>query len=793
MLSINMNTMPLKNIVNQLIAIAFILFTVPQLHAEIIFKQGKELKIALDMSTPDQVVRTALEIFKKDYQTVFDTEILEGRQGTIRIGTLGISPSIQQHLSGLDIKTLQQHPEGFLIQVIKNQLIVFGSDKRGTAYGILELSRMIGVSPWEWWADARPLKRKKYTFDSDFKHIDYPSVAHRGIFLNDEDFALLPWSSLTHEPESKTGEIGPRTHERIFELLLRLRANTFWPAMHECTVAFYLTPKNKEIADKYGIYIGTSHCEPMMRNTNAEWKIAGNGTYDYVNNRDHVVKFWEERVKQLAGSDNIYTLGIRGVHDSKMLGANTLEEQYVALTNIIKDQRKLIADFVNPNVEKVSQVFIPYKEVLDVYKLGLEVPDDVTLVWCDDNYGYIRHFPTAEEQQRAGGSGMYYHASYWGRPHDYLWLSTNHPALVYSQMKTAYDKGVKNTWILNVGDIKPAEFTIEMFLDMAWNIDKIQDSKEGIYQYMNDWYSREFGKKIGSELTEIANEYYRLAYIRKPEFMGNTRTEEKDPYTKKVKDLAWSENEIRERIKDYDQLDRRVVKLTNKISPLQQSSWFQLVEYPVRASAAMNQKHLYAQLARHDKGAWEDSDLAFDKVESLTQQYDTITNGKWKRMMNHQPRNLEVFHRVPRENAPSKMKSATVYVAILDGTDYDYYTGELPKSYGLGYNSKAIHINDTTAVNYTVKTGNKDSLNIDFALAPNHPVNGDKLRFTVSINNNEEQIFEIQTVGRSEEWKENVLTNRTIRGLKFLNSTDKLHIKVRALDEGIVLDQILVY
>ncbi len=291
-----------------------------------------------------------------------------------------------------------------------------------------------------------------------FYSMQYPSVARRGIFINDEDWGLMPWSSQTYEPSGVAGRIGPKTHARIFELLLRLRANTYWPAMHNCSEAFYLTPGNKEVADRYGIFIGTSHCEPMMRNTNAEWKEYGEGDYNYLTNRKNVLEFWEERVKELSESDNIFTLGMRGVHDGHMEGAKNAEQQKEALSAIIKDQREMLAHDVNPDLDKIPQVFIPYKEVLDAYNLGLKVPDDVTLMWTDDNYGYIRHFPNPEEAARKGGNGIYYHVSYWGRPHDYLWLSTMHPAQVYSQMKMAYDKGIREMWILNVGDIKLGVF-----------------------------------------------------------------------------------------------------------------------------------------------------------------------------------------------------------------------------------------------------------------------------------------------------------------------------------------------
>lgn len=771
-----------------------VFFAITPASSKVILRNGEDLKISLRNEKPEPVVQTAIDIFSKDFQAVFNSQVVFDEDGEILIGTIGMNSGLENLIDPKDLNELKNHPEAFLIKELKGKLVVLGVDKRGTAYGILELSRLIGVSPWEWWADASIVSKKQYVFASSYHRLDYPSVAHRGIFLNDEDFGLLPWSYLTNETNSAKGEIGPQTHERIFELLLRLRANTFWPAMHENTGAFYLTNGNKEMADKYGIYIGTSHCEPMMRNTNAEWKLAGEGIYDYVNNRDNVLKFWEERVKALSNSDNIYTLGIRGVHDSKMLGANTLVEQQVAINNIIQDQRQMIKDLVNPNVERVSQVFIPYKEVLDVYKLGLDIPDDVTLIWCDDNYGYIRHFPDDIEKNRVGGNGIYYHASYWGRPHDYLWLSTNHPALTYTQMKEAYNRGARDIWILNVGDIKPAEFNIELFLDLAWSIDKIENSRSGLDNYLLEWYSREFGNSISKDLVSIMNEYYRLAYIRKPEFMANTRTEEKDLVYKKVKDLPWSEREIRQRIKEYNDIEQKVIKLSSKISNAKKSSWFQLVEYPVLGSSFMNKKHLYAQLARHGKADWEQSDAAWQEIVSLTNHYDTLSDGKWNRMMNYKPRDLEVFRQVPRESASQPLKQDLVNQSTINGTSYRAFRGTKPKEYGLGYANGAIHLSKGSEVEYKVLLSKVDTvMNIDFALAPNHPIEGDMLRFGVTINGGTEQVISIRSEGRSEEWKENVLNNRTIRKLVVPVYSKNNIIKVRALDEGIVLDQLMVY
>lgn len=793
-----------RNMRNFVTGILFALAFISCSSTDVVFRSPHHLSVSI---SPDEteVVKTALDIFAGDYQKVFGGNIVQNENAQLIVGTLGHHSKAEKATDRKTIEDLRAHEEAFAIRVKDSKVYVLGSDKRGTAYGILELSRLIGVSPWEWWADSPVEKKKKVTLKDGFHLMEYPSVARRGIFLNDEDWGLMPWSYQTNEPSDVKGQIGPKTHARIFELLLRLRANTFWPAMHDCSVAFYLTPGNKEMADKYGIFVGTSHCEPMVRNTNAEWKpwsaltnpgsdASPAGIYDYVNNRENVLKFWEERVKELTGSDNIYTLGIRGVHDSKMLGAHTLQEQKEAIANVLKDQRNMIAQYINPNIEEVSQVFIPYKEVLDVYHIGLEVPEDVTLMWCDDNYGYIRHFPTPEEAARKGGNGVYYHASYWGRPHDYLWLATNHPAQVYTQMKLAYEKGAKNIWILNVGDIKPAEYLIELFLDMAWNIDAIGNSKHGLNPHLQHWLKREFGSKNAKELLSVMNEYYRLAYIRKPEFMGNTRTEEKDPAYKIVTDLPWSEEEIRQRLAEYKVIEDQVKTLSASISPEKRNAWFQLIEYPVRGASEMNKKHLYGQLARHGKESWALSDAAYDEIISLTEQYNRMANGKWRYIMDAHPRKLPVFDRVPQTTSttPPAQKATPLY--LFNGTAYTAHKGDAPLAHGLGYQREAISLPHHSTASYPFKTTGADSIRIEMALAPNHPVNGNSIRYAIAIDDEEPQIVDYRTEGRSEEWKENVLRNQAIRlTVHAIKQPGEHLLHITALDEGVILDQIKLY
>ena len=756
---------------------------------EFILQSGQTVTIAC-CNSEKLVVRTSLEMLGRDIRTVLSaTTELNDKVGAIVVGTVGQSNLINE--TGIDLSALKNKKQAFLLTVSQDgKLVVACSDSHGTAYGILEISRLLGVSPWEWWADVTPEKRETFRLSSKFRELQSPSVEYRGIFINDEDWGLMPWGNQTYEPSDVKGEIGPRTNERIFELLLRLRANTYWPAMHECTLPFFLTKGNREMAKKYGIFVGASHCEPMACNAAGEWSRRGKGVYDYVNNSPAVYKFWEDRVKEVAGQEILYTLGMRGVHDGKMQGAKTVEEQKAVLDRVPADQRGLLEKYVNKEVTQVPQVFIPYKEVLDIYHAGLQVPEDVTLMWCDDNYGYIRHFPTAVERARKGGNGVYYHVSYWGRPHDYLWLGTMSPSLIYQQMKLAYDQGIQKMWILNVGDIKPAEYQIELFMDMAWNLDKV--SSEGVTVHLKHWLERELGTSCAKAVLPVMQEHYRLAHIRKPEFMGNTREEENNPIYRVVKDLPWSEREINERLNAYDELSETVEKAASKVPVDRQSAYFELVKYPVQAAAQMNRKLLYAQLARHDKVDWEKSDAAYDSIAALTQHYNSLENGKWNRMMDFKPRKLPVFNRVERKAAAAPMIADRKAACQWNGADAK--KGNAVVCEGLGYEGKAAEIRKGDALTFYFGNLKTDLLEVDIRLLPNHPVQGDKLRISVSLDGAEPEVIAYETEGRSEEWKENVLRNQAIRKIVLPVSGKKSHqLVIKALDEGVILDQIMLY
>ena len=560
----------------------------------------------------------------------------------------------------------------------------------------------------------------------------------------------------------------------------------------------------------------------MASSTAGEWPARGKGQYDFVHNKENVLQFWEDRVKEVANQPILYTIGMRGVHDGAMQGAKTVKEQKTVLDSVLKAQRALLGKYVDKDVTQVPQLFVPYKEVLDVYHADLQVPEDVCLVWCDDNYGMVRHFPTAEERARKGGNGIYYHVSYWGRPHDYLWLGTFSPSLMYQQMSMAWHKGIQKFWILNVGDIKPAEYQIELFLDMAWNMNSIYpgDCADKDLQSNNDWlaqhemnfWTREFGKKMAEKMWPVMLESYRLAYIRKPEFLGNTRCEERDKKYSIISDLPWSEEYINNRLADYKKLadeSEKIEKMLNKaiakgnLPKERKDEFYQLFKYPVQAAAQMNNKILYGQLARHGKetskdggvGYWAKSDAAYDSIVNLTRIYNQgyYNHGKWNRIMDFEPRKQPVFRRVPHTEATQPMVKDPEYLAKWNATDAT--VGKPIAWYGLGYEGKAAGMGKNQEIGFAFE-GKKvkgDSVTIEVRWVPTHPVDN-KLRFALSLDGGNPVVKEYQTKGRSEQWKVNTLQCQARVRIQLPITKRKKHLlSIKALDDGMVLDQVYLY
>ena len=670
--------------------------------------------------------------------------------------------------------------DGFRIYVKGEQIIVEGNNGRGMAYGLLELSRMAGVSPWVWWGDVTPEKKDCLVIDGDFTTEQQPSVEYRGIFLNDEDWSLRPWSYKTYEP-GIVGQIGPKTYKKIFQLLLRLRANAVWPAMHEGTIAFFKMPDAKAMADSCGIVIGTSHCEPLLRNNVGEWNTKERGAFNYRTNREAVQNYWIERLQEVKKSnDNMFTIGMRGIHDSSMEGYKTEQEKFDGLQQVINDQQELLRKYIG-DPSKQMQVFVPYKEVLQLYEKGLQVPDYVTLMWCDDNYGYMTRLSNAEEQQRRGGGGVYYHLSYWGRPHDYLWLTTTQPGLIYNEMRQAYDHNCRKLWIANVHDPKVAGYDLELFLDMAWNIDCV--SGETISDHYKAWLCRQFGKEAGERLFPAMHEFYRLCGIRRPEFMGWTQVElDKKMYPRglsPVTEVPLTVQEAAIRMADFERIKLAVLECRSLVRRVLQNAFFAAIEYPVSAAAAMNRKILSDST---------DSHRAYEEIQSLTRQYNELRGGKWRGLMDAAPRRLPVY-----EDVHGHLTGIRTYTAdTINACDYAEASGEVRTIQMLGHSMKAISMQKGGIATYRFNVEETGHYIIRTALVPTHPSDDGDLRFSVNVDTQEPTTYSLKEPFRSERWKLNVLSGQAVRDTEIHLSKGCHEITIRALDDHIVIDQIII-
>jgi hypothetical protein len=405
------------------------------------------------------------------------------------------------------------------------------------------------------------------------------------------------------------------------------------------------------MADRYAILVGTSHAEPMLRNNVDEWKEPTMGPFDYFQNQPAVYRYWEQRVQEAAGLEAIYSLGMRGVHDSGMLGAKTPAEAAQMLGRVLADQRGLLRRYVAPDVATVPQVFTAYKEVLDVYDAGLKLPDDVTLVWPDDNYGYLSRLSNAAEQVRPGGSGVYYHASYWGRPHDYLWLSSTHPALIREEMMKAHALKTDRLWVLNVGDIKPLEYNVQLFLDMAYAAEPFAQPAAGP-AHLQQWLQEAFGAAPAAALRALLWEYYDLAFERRPEFMGWSQTEPTTPTHRTAYNHFYYGDEAQRRLDRYACLVEQAKELRATIAPDRAAAFYELVYYPVVCAALMNQKFLYQdksyRYARQNRACAADyaqwAQQAYAGIVEETAYYNhQLASGKWQGMMSMHPRDLPAY------------------------------------------------------------------------------------------------------------------------------------------------------
>ncbi len=545
------------------------------------------------------------------------------------IGAVGASRPIDALIrtGKLNVAAIKDQWEAYTIAVINDPfpnvnraLVIAGADRRGAAYGVFTLSESIGVSPWYYWADVPTAHQNQLHIVDETIVQGAPSVKYRGIFINDEDWGMHPWAA--RQIDTDIRDIGPKTYARVFELLLRLKANYIWPAMHACTQAFNSYPQNKHVADDYAIVMGASHCEPMLRNNVTEWNHRTMGAWDYETNRDGVYKYWEDRVEANGRFENLYTVGMRGIHDSDMPGGGSLADKRRRLERVIRDQREILARHVNADPADVPQIFCPYKEVLAIYADGLDLPDDITIVWPDDNFGYIRNLSAPAERRRSGGSGVYYHLSYLGQPEDFLWIASTSPALIAYEMGKAYAFGADRVWIFNVGDIKPAEVEMEFGLRLAYDINSYPP--QHALDFIEDWAARTFGPAHAEAIAAVEKAYYRLTQQAKPEHINRV------PFT--------SAERARRRA-EYRAIVEQADAINARLDPKYRDAFFQLVLYPVKCAAEMDRKHTC--MAEGDANGALDAHYA---IRELTGYYNQrVAGGKWNGMMNANPNARPVF------------------------------------------------------------------------------------------------------------------------------------------------------
>lgn len=661
--------MKLFNIITKFLAITVYLICVfGYAHAQIsvtekqssskgIFPLVEKRSASIYYDVEDHIsVKTSIQLFADDIERVSNkkatvrpiTEKLE--ENIVLVGSMGKNKLIDELIKRNKISTegLAGGWEQYLVQLIEKPfpgvskaLVVLGSDRRGTAYGLFSISEAMGVSPWYWWADVPVEKRDEVNLEVQTMVSKTPTVKYRGVFINDEDWGLLPWAKHTFDPELK--DIGPKTYAKVYELLLRLKANYLCPAMHEASGAFNKYPENKMVADSFGIVMGSVHPEPLLFNNASEWDKETMGEWNYMTNKEGILNVLDQRVKENSPYENVYTLALRGLHDKAMTGNYSLDQRVALVSEALRDQRAILEIYIDKPIEEIPQAFTPYKEVLDLYLAGLELPDDVILVWPDDNYGYMKQLSNDKERQRSGGSGVYYHASYLGIPHDYLWLSSTPPALMYEELHKAYNTGADRLWLLNAGDIKSCEFPVTLFLDMAYDIEKF--TFENIPNYQADWLSSIYGEKYLEEFKFITREYNRLAFSRKPEFMGwgyewNTFSHGRERPTDT--DFSFvNYGEADSRIADYDKIGAAVERIRAELPEEQKPSFFQLLYYPVKGAELMSKKWLAAQknrlyIAQERAKANYYRDRAkhyYDTLYHISYEYNDMLDGKWKRIM----------------------------------------------------------------------------------------------------------------------------------------------------------------
>lgn len=607
-------------------------------------------------------VTMALKNLQTDVKAVTGTEPalstdkVSGKNVVI-VGTLGKNDAIDQLVKSgkFSIAGLSGKNEMYYSQVVRNPmpgvesaLVIAGSDKRGTIYGIYNLSKEIGVSPWYWWADV-PIAHKSNLYVAAARRTDgEPAVHYRGIFINDEAPAFSGWArakfaALNTKPSLLNGKVvdygvNHFLYQHMFELILRLKGNFLWPAMWNN--AFNDDdPDNPVLADKMGIIMGTSHHEPMTR-AQKEWaRYNANLTgpndkkWDYSLNGPTLKEYWKTGIARNGDKEILTTIGMRGDGDAPMGNGDT-KALMALLEQVVKEQRESIAEVTHKDPSATPQVWALYKEVQDYYDAGMRVPGDIELLYCDDNWGNVRRLPDLKEPKNPGGYGIYYHFDYHGGPRNYQWVNSNPLPHAWEQLHLAYEYGVQKQWVVNVGDLKPLEFPISFFLDYAWNPAKYPANS--LQKYTRDWAAQQFGPEHADEIAYILSTYGKYNGRRKPELVNPTSVRTSTPYS------LTNYREFETVVSDYNKLRDQTVALAKKMPAQYNDAFYELVAHPVIASANFNEMYLavaknkwYGEQGRvsaNDETALAKRD--FDRDAQISKYYnDTLANGKWQHMM----------------------------------------------------------------------------------------------------------------------------------------------------------------
>ena len=741
-----------------------------------------------------------------------------GKQ-VVLIGTIGKSPLIDQLVRDkkLDVSAVGGKWEVFVEQLVDNPmpgvaqaLVIAGSDKRGTIYGIYDLSQQMGVSPWYWWADV-PTRQQKALYVLAGRHTQgEPAVKYRGIFLNDEAPALTGWS------KEKFGGINSKMYVHVFELILRLKGNYLWPAMWGN--AFNDDDKQSPVlADEYGVVMGTSHHEPMQR-AQQEWKRYGSGAWNYQTNAKALQEFWRQGIRNMGTHESIVTMAMRGDGDEPMSEGSNI----ALLEKIVADQRQILAEETHKPADQTPQLWALYKEVQDYYDKGMRVPDDMTLLLCDDNWGNLRKLPKPGDQPRKGGYGIYYHFDYVGGPRSYRWLNTNPLPRVWEQMHLAHENGVNQIWIVNVGDLKPMELPISFFLEYAWNPDKIKADQ--VAAYTQRWAAQQFGPKYAVDIADILAKYAKYNARRKPELL-------------EAKTYSLATGEWATVVSEYNQLLTRAEAINQKLPAADRDAYYQLVLHPVQACANLNELYYTVALNReaaktnqpNTNALAEKAKALFAKDTEIKGRYHAIAGGKWNHMMDQMHIGYTSWHDERADimpevvtlpagavatAAPAPAPPAPGAYVSIEAEQYTQAINAGPITWqrlpDLGRTLGAITTFPTNTAPTAAPGGNSPHLEYRINLAQSGPVtvsaylaptldftNTTGLRYAVSLDDEAPQIINLHTGMKAGEgnhlWQQAVAESIILKTSQHNVAAAGAHVlKFWRVDPGVVLEKLVV-